>query len=325
MKRYAWVVRCLGLLLFAGLLWYARPASVWAAAREVDGGALGLAVLAAVGVMLLRNARWKQVLAYCGGTIRWRDLLPLACVSSFLGNVTPGRAGELWKMSFAGAETYTRSQYLVSFFYDRLFDVATMAALAFVGLTWSAERGSLLFRIALMALMVAAVACVLWRRRVRGWIERAMRRYEIDWRDVRRPRASLWRHGVPLLIAHGLSVVLYVAIYGFLFRAVGVSVPAVPLAVAAAISAMVSVLPVSVAGLGTREAVLLHFLRPYYDAPSQVILVGMLDVVLLAYVLTGLLALPCWLMGLPKAGVASGAPTNRSTKHSSAESLDAGN
>ncbi|MCE9616419.1 MAG: flippase-like domain-containing protein [Lentisphaerae bacterium] len=300
MSHRHWPLRLVGLVLFAALLVYAHPGQVWAAARDVRVVPLLLAAAAAIGVIVLRNIRWKYMLAFCGGTIRWRDLWPLALVSSFLGNLTPGRAGELWKMTFAGATTFTRSQYLVSFFYDRLLDAATMALLAFAGLIGATAPGTAGFRFALGAIVGLSIAAVAGRRQIRVWIERAMRRYDLPWQPLSRAAGATAGRAAVMLVAHVLSVVLYIAIYAGLFRAVGVSVPVAPLTVAASVASMVAILPISVAGLGTREAVLLHFLRPYYDAPSQVILVGMLDVVLLAYVLSGLLALPCWLLGYPR-------------------------
>ena len=77
-------------------------------------------------------------------------------------------------------------------------------------------------------------------------------------------------------------------------------VPASSVVIAGSLAAMVAILPVSFAGLGTREAVCLYFLRPFYQEASQVVLAGLLDTILFAYVLTGVIALPIWLMGLPR-------------------------
>ena len=54
-------------------------------------------------------------------------------ISAFFGNVTPGRFGDLWKITFAHSTAYSRSQFLISFLYDRILDGCTMAILALIG------------------------------------------------------------------------------------------------------------------------------------------------------------------------------------------------
>jgi hypothetical protein len=63
--------------------------------------------------------------------------------------------------------------------------------------------------------------------------------------------------------------------------------------------------------LGTREAVLLYFLEPFYTSPGQVIFAGVLWVFVLTYLLSGIVALPMWLLGLPRKPAAPGIEPRR--------------
>lgn len=300
MTKRVFLLKGIGIALFVVLLVYASPAEVWRGIRTVDPRPLGLAALCAIALVVVKNARWKYVLGLVGGRLRWRDLLPLAFVSTFFGNVTPGRLGDLWKISFADPTTFSRSQYLVSFVYDRILDVSSMASVALLCLFLGRESGDPAAWLLLGLLGAGGVGAVALRRAPARLIAEWMGRYETP------TAGSNPREGpTAALVAgvsgfHALSLVLYFAVYHLLFLAVDMRVPVSSLILSASLAAMVSILPITISGLGTREAVLLYFLKPFYASPSQVVLAGLLLVFALTYFVVGSIALPLWWLGLPR-------------------------
>ena len=133
MKARSFFLKSIGLLLFIGLFIYASPGDVIESLQRADLALLSFAGGFALTGVVVKNVRWRYILSLSGGHIRWRDLVPLAFISAFFGNVTPGRFGDLWKISFADSATFSRSQGLISFVYDRLLDACTMAILALIG------------------------------------------------------------------------------------------------------------------------------------------------------------------------------------------------
>ena len=300
MNRRSLILRAIGLALFVGIFLWASPAEILRGLRSADRGALALAAACALISVVAKNVRWKYILALTGGTVRWRDLLPLAFISAFFGNVTPGRFGDLWKITFAHSTAYSRSQFLISFLYDRILDAVTMATLALVGFFASGGFGGASTAGLLALVLAAGVVGVVFRAPITRVVERVVGRYEVSMEDLGRSARSLPLTGAAILLSHVLYIGLFFAIYHFLFLAVGMDVPVHALLLAGSMAAMAAVLPITVTGLGTREAVLLLLLEPYYSSPSQVVLAGMLWVFVLTYLLSGVVAMPFWLLGLPR-------------------------
>ena len=147
---------------------------------------------------------------------------------------------------------------------------------------------------------LVGIAGVVFRAPITRSVERVIGRYDVSMEDVGRSARSLPLTGAAILLAHLLFVSLFFATYHFLFEAVGMDVPPHALILAGSVAAMAAIVPITVSGLGTREAVLLLLLEPFYSSPSQVVLAGLLWVFVLTYFLSGIVALPLWLLGLPR-------------------------
>jgi len=300
LSKRSLVLKAIGLALFVGLFLWASPAEVLRGLRDADLGALARAAACALTGVVVKNVRWRYILVLTGGTVRWKDLVPLAFISAFFGNVTPGRFGDLWKITFAHSTAYSRSQFLISFFYDRILDACTMAILALIGVFAIGGFGGASFAALLGLVVVAGIAGVVFRAPITRGVERVIGRRDVSMEELGRSARSLPLTAAAILCSHLLFVSLFFSTYHFLFEAVGMEVPLHALVLTGSVAAMAAVLPISVSGLGTREAVLLTLLQPFYSSPSQVVLAGLLWVFVLTYFLSGVVALPLWLLGLPR-------------------------
>jgi uncharacterized protein (TIRG00374 family) len=157
-----------------------------------------------------------------------------------------------------------------------------------------------------LLVLVVLVLSLLWAT-VRGGLEAAVR-----WaaRFLFRERsAERWTEGVGDL---GTSISIYsarsllvpglltCAIWGIyvllnlcLVGALRIQVPAGYLLLVLAIVALAGSLPVSIGGLGTREAILILFLGRIGVSAERAVAYGILEAFLL-YVVTGAVALPAW-------------------------------
>jgi uncharacterized membrane protein YbhN (UPF0104 family) len=309
LKKRSFILRSIGLVLFIGLFLYASPSQVFRALTTVDLPMLGMAAICALTVVVVKNIRWKYILALCGGSVRWIDLLPLAYISAFFGNITPGRFGDLWKISFAHSETFSRSQCLISFFYDRVLDACTMAILALVCIFTIRDLGDTAFVALLGLVVVGGFVAVFFRDSLSRVVEGVVGRYDVGTAGLGRSEQPVSFAVAAIALSHLAFVLVYFATYYFVFAAVGIWVPLSVLLLSGSVAAMAAILPITVSGLGTREAVLLYLLKPFYTSPSQVILAGLLWVFVLTYFLCGLVALPLWLLGLPRKPKAEGSET----------------
>jgi uncharacterized membrane protein YbhN (UPF0104 family) len=254
--RGRWLGRGLGLALLALILWRLDAAQVAAMVRATDPLLFGLAVAGLLPLIWLKTVRWQRILAALG---LHYALLPayLAYFGSlFVGLLTPGRLGEFVKAAHVRAECgATSAQALTSVLADRLFD---LAALLVVGLAALVALPSAPLSLSLpptphsrFPTLLTSVG--LWGARLLGpdgWLAQvqvALRRLSPG----------------DLLAAGALTAAAYALYFGqclLLARALGLTIGFWPVAFAVALGSLVTLLPISISGLGTREAVMIFYL-----------------------------------------------------------------
>lgn len=122
--------------------------AVQAAATDVPGAAIGLALLASTGNFVLRALRWDLYLARIGLSVPWLDRW-LVFLAGFSMSLTPGKVGELLKPALLSARHGTPAAPVGSVVVaERITDLLAVALLLGLG--------------ALAEPRVAAVAGLVW-------------------------------------------------------------------------------------------------------------------------------------------------------------------
>jgi uncharacterized membrane protein YbhN (UPF0104 family) len=204
-------------------------ALVRARADLVVGGAL--VVLPAI---LLRAWRWNALLARMGHPIGGVDSLRLYAAGTFAGVATPGRLGEMVKVAPLVGRGVPAKRALWSVVLDRGFDVAiaVAAALAYaVALTWGARALAFVALAGALALVALGVSFDL-------------------------------RGGRIFALTAASSVCAWMANH-LLVRSLGLPLGPLETAGVSAAAGLATLLPVSVLGIGTRDAALLLLLARY--------------------------------------------------------------
>jgi uncharacterized protein (TIRG00374 family) len=304
-------LRSLGLLLLAFLLWRLDRNAITETLRRSDLRLVALSVAGIVPLILVKTVRWQRILA--AQSIRfalWPALLAYFS-SLFAGFLTPGRLGEFVKalhVQRAGAASSATA--FASVLADRLFDLyallaigaAALAALPRAGSGWTA--GLLLAALFLPPLLLlhdgvfgllqaSAMRLHTWGGKLLGpqsWLAEV--------------RAGLRRlTGRELALAVLLTIGAYAMFFGqcyLLAQAVGLHIGVAPVAYAVALGSLVTLLPLSISGLGTREAAMIAYLGAA-GVSSETALGFSLLVFATFYVGGGLLGLVAWwLQPLPQ-------------------------
>jgi hypothetical protein len=268
-----WVARSLGFALLAALVASVGPARLLAACAGAD---LRWLALAAPGFALFTAAK----------ALRWRGLhYPLGRsfavyqASAFLAFVTPGRVGDLAKAGYLRRDlgaSWTAG--LASTLADRVLDLWVLCGWAALALVLAAPPGPLRSALgaALLALGAAAPALAwppLQRRAARLLARLPVRGAGALRGPAERLAAELGRLWSPRLLALAALTALG---FGCLFAgafalARGLQLPIGPATCTYSVAAasLVALLPVSVSGIGTRDAALVVLLAPHGVAAEQ--------------------------------------------------------
>ncbi|HEX5387998.1 MAG TPA: lysylphosphatidylglycerol synthase transmembrane domain-containing protein [Gemmatimonadales bacterium] len=222
------------------------------------------------------------------------DAMVLYMIGLFAAAATPGQSGDFIKAWYLRARGQPMAPALFSVLLDRLFDLLVMAVLSVLGLVAFRQLAPprlaglvAAVAIAVAAALVAAVPALVARRpreRLIGLVRRAA---------PRRAGAALerWRGqltGMGLRPAR-LGIVLAVTLAAItvtmarlwlLFAALEINIPLLALVSAMALVAIAQTLPISVAGLGVRDAILIAVLAAYGYAAAAALALSALILLL---------------------------------------------
>lgn len=278
-----WGLRLLGPALLLYILWSNRDELhvAWEALRGVRWPPLIAAAVLVVPFVLLKGWRWQIILKDLGLAVPWKKLTFYYALGIFLGAAVPAQAGDFLKAWYLKEDGYDLGAALLSTVIDRLFDMLMMGLLALSGLYILLRLSSALSVILILVGMLGGICLVLsllLSRRWRDWLIERVLRYLVP-STIRRVlrernvRAYLdhfflsWRN---VALGTAISLVSFSTTFlrlWLLIPALGKSLPLEVFVPTMALMGLASLL--SVAGLGTREAVLIAILgSPLLTAPE---------------------------------------------------------
>ena len=306
-RAFQWL-RYLGLMLLVLLIVYAKPKSLLAILGEVNFWWLLLAFALNVPQLGIKAYRWHLNLKWQGIRLAYPRAL-LAYFSSLLvGFLTPGRLGELAKVLTLKYECgVPLARGASSVILDRVFDLYLLLALGSIGIVRYSLVGTVISSGMLIVLGLAFLAPLALMhavtvRRLGHWLAR---------RPLLAQRAAKIREKTDQF-ADGLAVfnfgrvliciLLTAASYSIFFLqclmcawALHFTAAWLDMVFLMAATNLVTFIPITISGLGTREACLIYFLariQPPQGAPVAVAF-GLV-IFMVFFVGGGLLGFLCW-------------------------------
>ena len=263
------VVRLFASLALVGLLVWKADLHFEAVPRELAGADKGLVLIALAAfplLLFLKSVRWGILIAAAGHGYTRRAAFRSYCAAFAVGVLTPGRLGEMAKAFYLRAETdIDLPQAFRTVIGDRIYDLlflmsfGTVAFFSIFRAMPAVQAAPLLLAIwVIMGLAVFAFLNV--SRRVgfeRGSAVRAKRYIEALAEDFTGPvLARCWL----------LTIMAYFVYFGacfLLMRALDIAIPFATASFVIAGMSLILLLPISIAGIGPREATLVYMLGHY--------------------------------------------------------------
>jgi uncharacterized protein (TIRG00374 family) len=244
------------------------------------------AFLAFLGGIIVNAYRWRVFLQGLGVQTTSRTVLRLTFVGTFFNAFLPtGFGGDAYKAIRLRSASAPASALLATAFLDRL---AGMVGLAFLGLAGfvadQAARGSAVALVALglsfLVLVGSALALTFARRwqRPRSSASRTgtrIRSFLAAFAVAGRHPRSIWR-GIEVGIA---SAVVLVGVHELLAKALAIPVPLAALPGIVLIASVATALPVTLNGLGVREAAYVWALTSYGTGRADAVAFALLVLV----------------------------------------------
>ncbi len=305
-KLARWAIRFIGPLLLAFFIWRSNPATI---IMNVQGLVLWplLLSLALMPVFVaVKSWRWNLAMRELGlqpPPITFS--MALYTIGLYAGGITPGQSGDFIKGWYLRDRGLPLAPALFSIVLDRLFDFAIMALLAVVGLVALVDifpvnmQTPLRTATFLFAAAIFSVTPLLMARRPREWMLGVVAKW-LPGRlaglvgHVREQFAPLDLRAGPLAGLMGASVLSAISTLvrvGILYWTMPLGhIPLVAIIGSTAVIAILQALPISFAGVGVRDAVLIALLQYYGYTSEQALLLSVQFLIInIEHILVGFL------------------------------------
>lgn len=274
MKRY---LRLIGILLFIIILININLAAVCRCLLQANGYTLLLVMLINVFVVLLRAWRWVKLVEIQNYKLGFVEAFWSYLRSLYLGNVTPARVGELSRAYYLMKYVNTNSATAISsIIFDRVLDMYFMLILGIIGLITSNVWGDQYWIKAVFPLLMVLIAIFIVfpnitltiAKKFPNWFD--FRAKFVEWlQNFFDGIKSFLSVKVVFPVILTIFVYLLFLIQCFLLAySMNLKIDFFYLAFCIAVFSTLSILPISVSNMGTREFVLI-FMFSYVGFSSD--------------------------------------------------------
>jgi len=298
--NYKRLLQVIGILLFIYLISLMDFSILWGHFSKINLPWLLLSILFLPGVYLLKALRWKLLLQRIGVNYAYKNALLAFTSSNFIAFITPGRLGELAKSFYVKADKGIAVAYtLPTVFLDRIFDMYTLLLFALWGILEYAIITEEQFFIFPIFLIIIISPLIFLNRRFLYLLARGTRKFPKVEQFILTFANGIGKFKLKDLIG---AILLTFAAYIFLFlvaQSIGESLQLgftiIEYAIIISIANILSFLPISIAGIGTREAAFI-FLFALKNYAAEVAVLYSVLVFLIFFVVGGFLGYICFLI-----------------------------
>jgi|GEM_PF-639542 len=280
-----WGVRLLGIPVLAVILLFVDLPSVVVHFSRIRFQPFLLAALLVLPVYLLKSLRWKTLLWIQGVRFGAGQALLSYLAANFIAFITPGRIGEVVKALYVREATGERiSRVIPTVVADRIFDVYLLLLVSLGGfVSFSLAGSGLLWAVILTAAGVIGFTVLLFVKAVamsitafflrlnflQKYRERVMEAVEEYFRSARLLLDR--RLGIGLLLTLAAYLALFLAAH-LLAVSARLDLNFWQVTFMLSVANTLSFLPISISGIGTRDAFLvLFFIRIGRSAESALV------------------------------------------------------
>ncbi len=273
-----WLWHLIGPVVVMAAIWWAGPVKVWAVLSKADPTFIAAAIVLTIPMALIKGIRWRLLLDSYDIKLSFADSTSMYATGMFFSAVTPGRVGDLVKIAMLIKRGYSTAKSVACNIIDRLFDVGMVLLTGYAGMWYFSGRfASQLRLINTCGVIILALSAIFVAKR--HLIKKtAAKLIPNRYRSV---AGESWNEIAGGLskgrVVHKLLMVLWTVLFWAIYftaiylcgLAVGIHVSFFYISGCAAVAMLLSLLPITVAGAGTRDTVFVLLLGQIGIAREQ--------------------------------------------------------
>lgn len=276
MKLQRLIGICIFIIILFKIDWHQIPVIV----HQINPLYMSYAFILVAILIGLKTLRWKCILSSRGITISFRKSFEYYICSIFLGVATPGRIGELCRAYFLSQSgTASLSQGIISVIVDRLFDIYFFFVISIFGIMlFKPFENTTLVVWACCGVAVVLPILAVFRNIIipNNIFKKLISKFSLSLQNV---LVEFSQSDFPLtarMVCYASIFSIFSgAIYFFqcfiIAKAMLLPISYVEIGYIMSITTLVSLLPITIMGFGTRESALLFLMMPF-DISQETIL-----------------------------------------------------
>lgn len=265
----------IGIIILLYILLNINISKVTAVLSSVNLIYLVLAILINFVIILLLTLRWKFIVLAMNADMKFRTYLLLRLKGAFLGSITPGKIGDFYRAKHLSEETsLSIAQSFSSVIIDRIADVCALIFLGTIGIyvvlnTYNVIMswfGFIFFSILIIFGMILIIKKKVTKRLLRPFFKifvpknskkKVMMHFNDFYEGVSKIKPS--NYFISFILSILIWVTTSIGVY-LLALSIDIDISIIYIISIAPLAAVLSALPVSIGGLGTRDAIYIYFL-----------------------------------------------------------------
>lgn len=254
--------------MIAALYW-AGPAKVWAVLSKADIRFIAAAITLAIPMVLIKGIRWEILLRGYDINLGFRESTSMYATGMIFSAVTPGRIGDMVKIILLMKKGSSIGKAVACNVLDRLYDVAFVVLAGYAGMWYFSGQFTSQLHIVNIVFIVAIALLFLFMLKRHLFKRLAIRLIPAQYRSVVRDSwneiiGAFWENQktriLPLI---GCTITFWFIQLSAIYLCglgLGLDVSFIYLSACAVIATALSLTPITIAGIGTRDAVFILLL-----------------------------------------------------------------
>ncbi len=296
MRKYSLLIRTLlGVLILAFLVYKLDFGKILNAISGLGVAVVLFLILKYILEISINTANIKILLGSTGEKISFLRLLKYFLVSYSIGLFSLGRIGDLSLIPLLKRENIDYGKSTPVLFLDKLITLISLAIFSGYGFFLFLPKNSALEISALLLSIIIILILLLFLKRIRKFIKRyLLGRYYKNFRGFSKNLYLLLREKKKVLLVDFMltvtSIIGSAMILNFILIHAGIKVNPFIIAAISSAGKIISIIPISLSGLGIRESVIVYFYSLLGISP---VIIGSIYIVnvFVYYILAGLFVL----------------------------------
>jgi uncharacterized protein (TIRG00374 family) len=300
-----WFFRSIGFVLFILILSSVDIPSLVEIIHSADIFLIFLAIALIFPQIIMRAFRWQLLMKMQSIYYPLRDATTVYFAGLFVGTITPGRLGDFIKVQYLRDAGYSFGRSLLSVLIDRIYDLFSLLLVGYISMFVFIHLFSSEVLVFSTILLIIPVSGVFLFATGRIDLEQAMhlfvlftpKKYRIHTETALRDfTGDLQSFTIgPLIMAAFITTIIWTLyfIMAYLFAlSLHIAIPFLYLTACVSISAFITLIPISISGIGTREATFITLFSLIGIGNESAVAFSMM--ILLMYIINACVGFVAW-------------------------------